>query len=76
MYLFSLTFRFSANHPCFIAMVAVAGHKLPAPAFQQGILITTATQTFIVEDGTWPEVGMLQGCANLTAWTAKRQWKC
>lgn len=54
-------------------MVTVAGDKLPAPALQQGILITTATQTLIVEDGTWAEVGLPQGCTDLTAWTADTQ---
>lgn len=53
-------------------MVTIIGDKLPAPALQQGILISTATQTLIVEDRTWAEVGMLQGCPNLTGWTADR----
>lgn len=57
-------------------MVAVGGDKLPALALLQGILITTATQTFIVEDGGWAEVGMLQRCTNLTAQTADTHRDC
>lgn len=75
----SLTFRCSTHHPRFVAMVTVAGDKLPTPAIQQSVFVATAAKAFIVEESrAGPEVGVLEGRADLTAdrktgWTERER---
>lgn len=48
-------------------MAAVTGDERPASTLGQSVLISTATQTLIMEEaGAWAELGELQRSADVT----------
>lgn len=48
-------------------MAAVTGDERPASAFTQSVLVSTAAQTFVMEETrTWAKLGELQRSTNIT----------
>lgn len=62
----TLTFWWCTHHCCLVSMATITSDKRPAPALTQGVLITAATQSLVVEEaGAWAELWVLQRRANV-----------
>lgn len=62
----TLTFRRRAHHRRLVSMATVPGDERPASAIAQGVFVSVATQSLIVEEaGARAKLGVLQCSSNV-----------
>jgi len=70
----TLTFWWRTHHCCLVSMATVTGDERPAPALTQGLFVTAATQTLVVEEArAGAKLGVLQCGANVAKNKTKQE---